>query len=142
MGRIIMNYESGVSDITRDVQLRIKAGGSASQPRSDTSSRSGNSTRESVTTQYSDSFNGGTRAFTENSLDPIDLHKAVEKLNKFIRSQQRDVSFSVDEEAKATVIKIFKTETGELIKQFPPDEILAMIAKLRKTIGWLVDRKA
>ena len=56
--------------------------------------------------------------------------------------QQRDVSFSVDHEAYATVIKVFKSETGELIKQFPPEEILAMIARMRKNIGWLVDSKA
>jgi len=52
------------------------------------------------------------------------------------------VTFSVDEDADATVIKVTKTETGELIKQFPPEEILAMIARLRKNIGWLVDKKA
>ena len=59
-----------------------------------------------------------------------------------VRSQQTDVTFSVNEEADTTVIKVTKTETGELIKQFPPEEILAMIVRLRKNIGWLVDKKA
>lgn len=74
--------------------------------------------------------------------EPVDAQLAVEKLNRMMRSMQRDVSFSVDEDANATVIKIFKTETGELIKQFPPEEILAMISRIRDNIGWLVDSKA
>ncbi len=71
-----------------------------------------------------------------------DVKGAVEKLNKIVQSQRTDVSFSVDEDAHATVIKFFKTETGELIKQFPPEEILAMKAKISKSVGWLIDSKA
>jgi len=72
----------------------------------------------------------------------IDLKLTVEKLNKLILDQQRDVAFSVDEEANTTVIKVFRTKTGELIKQYPPEEILAMKARLRKNVGWLIDKKA
>ncbi len=70
------------------------------------------------------------------------LRPRAPSLNKLIRDQQQDVAFSVDEEANATVIKFFKTKTGELIKQYPPEEILAMKAKLRELAGWLVDTKA
>lgn len=72
---------------------------------------------------------------------PIDVKEAVEKLNSYVQAQRKDVHFSVDEESKATVIKFFKSDTGELIKQFPPEEILAMIASVRKQIGWLYDGK-
>lgn len=73
---------------------------------------------------------------------PIDVREAVEKLSKLVRSQQKYVNFSVDEETNSTVIKIFQSETGELVKQFPTEEILAMIARIRKSIGWLIDSKA
>jgi len=72
---------------------------------------------------------------------PTDVKEAVEKLNKFVQSQQKHVNFSIDEATHSTVIKVFKTETGELIKQFPPDEILAMAARIRQNIGWMVDNK-
>lgn len=74
--------------------------------------------------------------------DPVDVDKAIAKLNEIAEQQQKDVSFSVDKDADSTVIKIFKKQTGELIKQFPPEEILAMRAKIRKSIGWLVDSRA
>ena len=79
---------------------------------------------------------------TKASTQFIDIKKAVEVLSDLVRSQQTDVTFSVNEEADTPVIKVTKTETGELIKQFPPEEILAMIVRLRKNIGWLVDKKA
>ena len=82
------------------------------------------------------------RASVMNPSQAIDVKGAVEKLNKLVQSQRTNVSFSVDEDAHATVIKIFKTETGELIKQFPPEEILAMKAKISKSVGWLYDSKA
>ena len=82
-----------------------------------------------------------SRTVGKPSPELIDVAGAVEKLNKIVQSQRTNVSFSVDEGANATVIKVFKTETGELIKQFPPEEILAMKEKINKSIGWLYDNK-
>jgi uncharacterized FlaG/YvyC family protein len=53
----------------------------------------------------------------------------------------RDVSFSVDEASESTVIKVFRTKTGELIKQFPSEQILAMKARFRSSTGWFIDSK-
>jgi|GEM_PF-7089477 flagellar protein FlaG len=72
----------------------------------------------------------------------IDVKEAVEKLSKLAKAQQKYVNFSVDEETHSTVIRIFQSETGKLIKQFPAEEILAMIANIRKNVGWLIDSSA
>ena len=90
----------------------------------------------------SDNANAGSQSGLVTTQKPIDVKKAVEKLNKLVQSQKKDVHFSVDEESQSTVIKFFKTETGELIKQFPAEEILAMIARIRKQVGWLHDSRA
>ena len=73
---------------------------------------------------------------------PIDVKEAVEKLSELAKAQQKYVNFSVDEETHSSVIKIFQSETGKLIKQFPAEEILAMIANIRKNVGWLIDSSA
>ena len=137
-----MNIDSRVPAISREVQINVPASDAASRQRSDTSSPSGDSTREPVVTQNVKFVIAGARGSQETYQSPIDVQKAVEKLNNIVRSQKKDVSFTVDKDANATVIKFFKSQTGELIKQFPPEEILAMIARLRKNIGWLVDKKA
>ena len=125
------------SRLTDNKQLQMSSGDNSVKSRRKlaTSDPSGESSKAQVSKDIvkTQSVNGNRR---------IDFKKAVEELSKLVRSQQRDVTFSVDEEADATVIRVTKTETGELIKQFPPEEILAMIARLRKNIGWLVDKKA
>lgn len=82
------------------------------------------------------------QAHVSASKHDVDLKVTVEKLNKLVQNQRKDVDISVDEEANATVIKIFKHETGELVAQFPPEEILAMKAKLRELTGWFIDTTA
>ena len=136
-----MQIESRIPEITREVQISAEASVTEKRQRSVTSGRSGDSTRQLTKEQRILSYNG-VNSLAGSKMKPIDVHKAVEELNEQIHAQQRDVSFSVNEEANATVIQIFKTETGELIKQFPPEEILAMIIRIRKNIGLLVDSKA
>ena len=136
-----MQIESRIPEITREVQISAEASVTEKRQRSVTSGRSGDSTRQLTEEQRILSYNG-VDSLAGSKMKPIDVHKAVEELNELIHAQQRDVSFSVNEEANATVIQIFKTETGELIKQFPPEEILAMIIRIRKNIGLLVDSKA
>ena len=107
-----------------------------------TSDPSGDISREPVTSARMDMNDAERTRASKASTQFIDIKKAVEMLSELVRSQQTDVTFSVNEEADTTVIKVTKTETGELIKQFPPEEILAMVIRLRKNIGWLVDKKA
>ena len=132
------------SRLTDNKQLQMSSGDNsvASRRKIASSDPSGESSMAHVPSNIvkKQSVEGNRRI--DASFKIHDFKKAVEELSKIVRSQQRDVTFSVDEEADATVIKVTKTETGELIKQFPPEEILAMIARLRKNIGWLVDKKA
>ena len=137
-----MKIESRVSEITQKLQLSNDKSTPASRRISVASDPGGDTFRVSASLHRVKQQSDENQKNKSASINPIDIKNAVEKLNKLIRSQRRDVSFSVNEEAHATVIKIIKTETGELIKQFPPDQILAMIARLRKNIGWLVDEKA
>ena len=139
---IVMKVESRVNDITRELlQMSNNAGVAVRRLRSGTSDSSGDSTGKPVTVQNT-ALKGEALAFTIPDQATIDVHKAIEQLNELMRAQRRDVTFSVHEETKTTVIRVFKHETGELIKQIPPEEILAMVSRIRKNIGWLVDKKA
>lgn len=89
-----------------------------------------------------DAESSGVKLSNTMEQKPIDVKEAVEKLSELAKAQQKYVSFSVDEATHSTVIKIFQSETGKLIKQFPAEEILAMIANIRKNVGWLIDSSA
>ena len=136
-----MVIDRQIPDVLGELPSQAPAKSAEKRHRSDASDLSVASAG-AMSAQGGTSDAGGASNAPTVTLNPIDLQKAVEKINDLVKSQQRDVSFSVDHEAYATVIKVFKSETGELIKQFPPEEILAMIARMRKNIGWLVDSKA
>ena len=132
-----MRIEGRIPEITRERQISTDAGTAASRQVQNTSEPEG---RESNTTRF-DTVSVGVQTSIATVPKPIDVKEAVEKLNKFVQSQKKYVNFSVDEETHSSVIKIYKTQTGELLKQFPAEEILALAAKLRKNIGWLLDSK-
>lgn len=62
--------------------------------------------------------------------DPRELKEAVagavRQMNDYIQTVNRDLSFSVDELSGKTVIKVIDAETKEVIRQIPPEEILAL----------------
>ncbi|MCP4277740.1 MAG: flagellar protein FlaG, partial [Gammaproteobacteria bacterium] len=54
-------------------------------------------------------------------------------LNDFAQSVQRQLEFSVDQDSGKTIIRVVDAETGETIRDIPPEEILNMQKQLRET---------
>lgn len=52
------------------------------------------------------------------------------------------LSFTVDKDTGETVVSIVNSETGEVIKKIPPDEILSLKKRIGEMIGLLLDEKA
>jgi flagellar protein FlaG len=132
-----MRIDSRILDIPREVLKSIDTGSTGGRQVQHTSEPEGGNTAAVRFDMYGVSKTPSRATVPK----PTDVREAVEKLNDFVHSQQKHVNFSVDEATHSTVIKIFKTETGELIKQFPPEEILAMAARIRQNIGWLIDSR-
>ncbi|WNO07946.1 flagellar protein FlaG [Teredinibacter sp. KSP-S5-2] len=59
------------------------------------------------------------------------LQSAVESINSYVQSVQRDLEFSVDEELNQTVVKVVDSDSGELIRQIPEDIFLELARKLK-----------
>lgn len=58
------------------------------------------------------------------------LKTAVTQLNDYVQSISRTLSFSIDEDSGKTVVKVYNSETEELIRQMPGDETLKLAASL------------
>lgn len=67
------------------------------------------------------------------------IRKAVEKLNK--NMSQSKAIFGIHESTNRVMIKIVDKETKELIREFPAEQTLDMIAKAWELAGILVDEK-
>ena len=69
------------------------------------------------------------------------LKKAVAEMNKKINNTNQEAVFGIHEETNRIMIKILDKETKEIIKEFPPEKTLDMIARIWEMAGILVDEK-
>lgn len=67
------------------------------------------------------------------------IKKAVEEINK--RANNSEAVFGVHEDTNRVTIKIVDKKTKEVIKEFPPDKTLDMIARVWEMAGLMVDEK-
>lgn len=72
---------------------------------------------------------------------PEQLKKMLEEMNKKINNSNEVAMFGIHEETNRVMIKIMDKDTKEVIKEFPPEKTLDMIAKLWEMAGILVDER-
>ena len=63
--------------------------------------------------------------------DSAEINEAVTRINEIVQSVQRDLSFNVDEDSGQTIIRVVDSGSGELIRQIPSEEALAIALQLR-----------
>lgn len=71
-----------------------------------------------------------------------DIREAVSEINDFVQSVHRDLSFNMDEASGQTVIKVIDRDSGELIRQIPSEEVLAIADHLRGVRDNTIDPSA
>jgi flagellar protein FlaG len=64
-------------------------------------------------------------------VDTAEISETVTEINDLIRSVQRDLAFNVDEDSGRTIISVIDSESGELIRQIPSEDLLAIATQLR-----------
>jgi flagellar protein FlaG len=55
-----------------------------------------------------------------------DVDDAVKKANDFLAQKASALEFSVDESTGTTVVKLVDTQTKEILRQYPTEEMLAI----------------
>ena len=63
--------------------------------------------------------------------DSAQISEAVSRINEIVQSIQRDLSFNLDQESGRTIIRVIDSQSGELIRQIPSEEVLAIAKQLR-----------
>ena len=69
----------------------------------------------------------------------VQIKRAVEEINK--KANNSEAVFGVHEGTNRVTIKIVDKQTKEVIKEFPPDKTLDMIARVWEMAGLMVDEK-
>ena len=70
------------------------------------------------------------------------LRDVVKAVNDFVKPFNDTLLFSIDKDTGTTVVKVIDTETEEVIKQIPSEEMLALAKALDQLRGLLVKQKA
>ncbi|MDN5332084.1 MAG: flagellar protein FlaG [Tepidanaerobacteraceae bacterium] len=77
------------------------------------------------------------KKFTENDLKDI-----AEDLEDFaIEIKNTRFEFSIHEETKRVIVRIYDKESNELISEIPPEKFLDLIANIWKQVGLIIDKK-
>jgi len=68
------------------------------------------------------------------------LSEVVEAMNEAVSIFYRALQFEVTEENRI-VVRVINTDTGELIRQIPPQELMETYHRVEDALGWLIDRR-
>jgi len=69
------------------------------------------------------------------------MEKSVKQANKALKQHHRRIDRSVHDVTKTVMYKMIDTDTDEVIREFPPQKIQDMIAKMWELAGLFVDEE-
>lgn len=73
---------------------------------------------------------------------PDEVRTSVDLINKTMKFLSRHLEFSFDEGARMNVVRVVDTQTNDLVRQFPSEEVVEIAKDLNKFQGLLLKEKA
>ena len=70
------------------------------------------------------------------------LNETVSRLNEAAQVVKRDLQFRVDDDSGRTVITVLDSETEEVIRQIPPEQVLTLAKNIESLKGMLFSAEA
>jgi flagellar protein FlaG len=68
-----------------------------------------------------------------------ELQQAVQKIQDYVKTSQRNLDFSIDDSTHQVVVKVIATDTGEVIRQLPTEAALKLAQSLNDVNSLLFD---
>ena len=84
----------------------------------------------------------GTTASVKNddvqiseSLSQDELQNTVRNINSFVQNMQRGIQFTIHEETGLSVVTVTDKESGEVIRSFPSEDMLAIATHIEESLA-------
>jgi len=77
----------------------------------------------------------------EKVISEKDLIKSIEKANNALNLRYTSLEFSIHEKTKEIMVKVIDRDSGELIREIPPEKVLDAVAHMWEIAGIIVDEK-
>ncbi len=72
------------------------------------------------------------------NVDAAEMEGMIEEINSYLMEAGSSLSFIRDEASGRTAVQVLD-ESGKVIRQLPPQEVLDVYAKIRNIVGLLLD---
>lgn len=66
------------------------------------------------------------------SVSKEDVKAAVEQMKDFAQVMSRQLQFDVDDESGRTVVRVLDKDSGDIIRQIPSEEVLALARQMKE----------
>ncbi|WP_370776833.1 flagellar protein FlaG [Roseburia sp.] len=96
-----------------------------------------NQSKDDIATRQTDTSQDGQQSAGVGTNTQI--KKAVDEINKKV--QNSEAIFGIHDATNRVTIKIIDKDTKKVLKEYPPEKTLDMIAKVWEVAGLLVDQK-
>lgn len=91
--------------------------------------------------EHKPKFEAEHKSKSEADMDEKQLIDVIEKTNKAIEGATCSFEYSIHEATKQIMVKVVDNQTKEVIREFPPEKILDMVAKMWEVAGIMVDER-
>ncbi|SUI48218.1 flagellar protein FlaG [Shewanella baltica] len=78
----------------------------------------------------------------ENDQEPSKLVQVATELSDMMSMMRKGLAFKVDESSGQAVVTVLDRDTGDIIRQMPSEEALALAEKLSEVTGLLMKTEA
>lgn len=73
-----------------------------------------------------------TEAVADINISNEEVESAVSEINQFVQVQNRELNFSFDDSSKRSVIKVTDSESGDVIRQIPSEDVLKLSERIKE----------
>ena len=77
---------------------------------------------------------------TSQNVSQKELAQSIEQIQVMMDLRNRSVEFTTDESSGARVVKVIDSNSGDVIRQMPAEELLSFMRNLTRMLGTFIDK--
>ena len=81
-----------------------------------------------------------TAKATSQNVSQKELDQSIEQIQVMMDLRNRSVEFTTDESSGARVVKVIDSNSGDVIRQMPAEELLSFMRNLTRMLGTFIDK--
>ena len=74
-------------------------------------------------------------------VDRVSAEKIAEAIQHFVSTMDVKLNFEVHDDTGTVMVRVINQESGEVIREIPPSQVLDLAAKIDKMVGALFDTR-